>query len=261
MKDISLKRSMEVLAATWPSAGCRRVGPWMIREGRGGGQRVSAATLEEPLKQAMIAELLPVAEAEMAALEQAPLFMVGPGGDDLDQVLDDAGYAVKDPSHLYMGSAERLADPPPLPVSAFAVWPPLAIMNELWEAGGIGPGRQAVMARVECAKTGILARHDNCAAGVAFVAVHNGVAMLHALEVTPSQRRKGVGSGIMRAAAQWAVRQGAEALMLAVTQANAGAARLYASLGMEIVEQYHYRVHKEAADDAGNREEQTANGA
>jgi len=54
-------------------------------------------------------------------------------------------------------------------------------------------------------------------------------------------RRQGCAINILRAAACWAQDHGADTLSLAVTQANAGARALYASLGMEGVEQYHYR--------------------
>ncbi|TMV56955.1 GNAT family N-acetyltransferase, partial [Thioclava sp. BHET1] len=36
------------LDASWPAAALHHAGPWLIREGRGGGKRVSAATAERP---------------------------------------------------------------------------------------------------------------------------------------------------------------------------------------------------------------------
>ena len=68
--------------------------------------------------------------------------------------------------------------------------------------------------------------------------------MIHALEVLPHQRRQGVAGRIMRAAAIWAEEQGAHTISLIVTQANAGAGALYASLGMSLVGQYHYRIQE-----------------
>ena len=46
----------EVLDATWPAASMARVGPWTIREGAGGGKRVSAATAETAWTDGDIAE-------------------------------------------------------------------------------------------------------------------------------------------------------------------------------------------------------------
>ncbi len=47
--------------------------------------------------------------------------------------------------------------------------------------------------------------------------------MLHAVEVREAQRRKGVGGHLLRAAANWAGRQGAERLALVVTAQNLAA--------------------------------------
>jgi GNAT superfamily N-acetyltransferase len=65
--------------------------------------------------------------------------------------------------------------------------------------------------------------------------------MLHGLEVAPDQRRKGCAHNILRAAALWAHDHGATMLALLVTERNAAARALYASLNMAIVGQYHYR--------------------
>jgi ribosomal protein S18 acetylase RimI-like enzyme len=61
------------------------------------------------------------------------------------------------------------------------------------------------------------------------------------LEVSPPYRRQGCAQNILRAAAVWARQQGADTLALAVTEANGGARALYASQGMQVVGQYHYR--------------------
>ncbi|MFN6953015.1 MAG: GNAT family N-acetyltransferase, partial [Albidovulum sp.] len=102
--------------------------------------------------------------------------------------------------------------------------------------------RIAVMERVTGAKAAILARNADRPAGVAFVACHGDEAMLHALEVRPDQRRRGVGATLLHAAANWAADQGATRLSLVVTRQNSAARALYARLGMGIVGQYHYRM-------------------
>ena len=66
--------------------------------------------------------------------------------------------------------------------------------------------------------------------------------MLHALEVAAPLRRAGLGRIMTRAAADWARRQGAETLALAVTDANVAANALYRDLGMQPVWHYHYRM-------------------
>ncbi len=221
--------------ATWPPASTRRVGPWTIREGQGGGKRVSAATANGPVADRDIA----LAEDAMRGLGQPPLFMVRAGADALDALLQANGYHIVDPVEILACPVSMLARPPP-PITAFPIWEPLQIMRDLWQEGGVGPTRQAVMARVPGPKAGVLGCSRDRAAGVAFVAVHEKIAMIHAVVVTPAQRRQGTAVNMVRAAACWAQDNGAESLSVLVTSANAPARALYASLGMRIVGKYHY---------------------
>ena len=232
------KTLCDVLEATWPAAAMHRTVPWMIRKGAGGGKRVSAATMENDVTEADIA----TAETEMRALGQDALFMLRPEHSALDQMLDLRGYRVIDPVDLYAAPVAALTRERLPLVTVFHIWPPLAIMPDLWAEGGIGPARIAVMNRVAVPKTAILARHSDQPAGVGFVAIHNGIAMIHAIEVVPSLRRQGVGAKILRAAAEWAQDNGAAHLSLAVTCANTEANALYTSLGMTVVGHYHYRL-------------------
>ena len=227
-----------VVEATWSPMRAFRVGPWMIRDGQGGGSRVSAATAVDAVSRADLA----VAEAAMADLGQQSLFMIRDGDDALDEMLDGQGYAVKDPVALYAVDVARLTGEPLPPVSAMPAWPPLAIMAEIWRSGGIGPARLAVMERVKCPKTGLLGRIQDQPAASAFVACDGKVAMIHALEVVPALRRLGVARNMMRAAAIWAQNHGATTLALAVTRSNVSANALYSSLGMTVVGYYHYRI-------------------
>jgi GNAT superfamily N-acetyltransferase len=229
------ERLFAAMEATWPSADVRRDGPLTLRLGRGG-NRVTAATLDGTPDGA----LLDRAEAAMRAAGQAPLWMVRPGNEDLDDVLAARGYRVHEPVWLYLASLAA-AEPPPR-VSAFAIWPPIAIQRDLWADGHIDADRLAVMERVAGPKSALLARIDDRPAGVAFVAVSDGIGLIHALHVPDALRRRGAARNLMRMAGSWARAQGADWLALAVTRANVAGNGLYASLGMEIVEQYHYRL-------------------
>lgn len=227
----------QVAEATWPPAATHRHGPWLIREGRGGGQRVSAASPAAD----WTPDDIPQAEAAMQALGQAPLFVIHPQDAALDAALAARGYARHDPVIAYAAPTAALADPPPPFLTTFPHWPPLAVATQLWAAGGIGPARLAVMHRVQGPKTAILGRSGDRAAGAAFTAIHGNIAMLHGLEVAPDLRRKGCAHNILRAAALWAQDHGATTLALLVTERNLAARALYASLNMEVVGQYHYR--------------------
>ncbi len=225
-----------VMEASWPAAANHRQGPFLIRDGKGGGKRVSAATAEAPWTPADLS----MAESAMAALDQPALFLIRHGDEALDAALAAQGYRVIDPVVAYAAPVTTLV-PGPEPMTTFPHWPPMSVAAELWAEGGIGPARLAVMDRASGPKTCILSRARDRAAGVAYVGLHGDTAMLHALEVTPSQRRQGSAHNILRAAAQWAQQNGAAILSLVVTEANAPARRLYASLGMSVVGHYHYR--------------------
>ncbi|MBI1170352.1 GNAT family N-acetyltransferase [bacterium] len=224
------------MEATWPALSRRRVGPWTVRAGGGGGKRVSAASAEAPWQDGDIA----LAEDAMRALGQDPLFVIWPWDAALDAALARHGYRVIDPVLGYAAPVAALA-PPPL-MTAFPHWPPMQIVRDIWAEGGIGPGRLAVMERATGPKTAILGRSRDRPAGAAFVALHGATAMIHAIEVRPAQRRQGAARHMLCAAAHWAAEQGADRLALAVTEANSGARALYASLGLQVVGQYHYRT-------------------
>jgi len=108
-------------------------------------------------------------------------------------------------------------------------------------AGDEALDASAVMARVEGLKTGLFGRHDNRPAAAGFAAIHEGIAVVHALEVRPAHRRAGLGRWIMVEAAHWASRHGAYHLAVLCTEANTAANGLYASMGFAQVGAYHYR--------------------
>jgi GNAT superfamily N-acetyltransferase len=228
---------MEAMEATWPAAGRRRLGPVTLRDGAGGGKRVSAATVDGPWDRAALDE----AVAAMRSGGQTALFQIMAGDAALDAELARRGFAKVDPVVLLAAPVAAIG-PAPDPMSAFPHWPPLEVARVLWQDAGIGPARLAVMERARGPKTALLGRSRDRPSGVAFVALHGPVAMLHALDVVPSLRRQGSGRTLVRAAANWARTEGGTWLALAVTEANAPARALYASLGMQAVGQYHYRM-------------------
>jgi len=233
-------RLYDVCEGTWPPARVWTEGPWTLRDGAGGGKRVSAATAWGDVTDGDVS----TAEVAMRSMGMLPLFMIRAGEDKLDAVLDARGYARIDEVMLYVAPVEALMDRPMPRVTCFTIWEPLAIMTEIWATDGIGPARLAVMERA-AVKTGVLARWNEKPAGVAFAAVHGGIAMVHAAVVLPHQRRMGVAEWMMRAAAFWAQRQGAAHLSVLCVTANKPANALYTKLGFTSVGTYHYRQHPE----------------
>lgn len=227
----------DVIDATWPAAAYQSIGHWTIREGKGGGSRVSAATHDQTTDYD-----LDQAIGAMNAIDQQPIFMIRHGQEVLDQILEDRGYIIKDPVNLYVAPVDLIATERPKAATQFVVYPPVAVQKDIWAEGGIGQARIDIMERAQCPKATFLGRLDERAAGTGYVGVSNGVAMLHALETRTQYRRQGLARNMMRSMGFWARENGAEHFALLVTQANIGANALYSSLGMEIAGQYHYRV-------------------
>ncbi|SIS57543.1 GNAT family N-acetyltransferase [Phaeovulum vinaykumarii] len=237
---------LEAIDATWPAAAVVSAGAFAVRDGQGGGKRVSAATLAAPgFTDADIAAM----EAAQAALGQPPLVMVRAGEDRLDAELAARGYAVVDPVQVLVADVADLLCHRPPPITAFAHWPPLAIARAIWDEGQIGPARRAVMARVTGPHAAILGRTADRAAGVAFVglAPDSGIALLHAVHVSPEYRRKGLARAMLGEAAHWAAENGARQMGVLVTRANTGALALYRATGLHEADAYHYRLRAEGA--------------
>lgn len=239
-------RLFEALEATWPPAGGDLVGPFRLRRGDGGGQRVSAAVWDEgagPVDIARARDGLEAAEARMAGWGQAPLFMLrGASEDGLDRMLTDLGYRQSDPSLLLTAPVDDLAPRDLPPLRAIVAAPELSICREIWADGGVGPARQAVIARAPPPACAILGRRGDMPAGVTLVAVDGPIAMIHALHVVPAHRGEGVARTMILRAARWAAARGCTTLALAVVAQNTPARRLFEGLGFTRAAGYHYRA-------------------
>jgi ribosomal protein S18 acetylase RimI-like enzyme len=209
--------------ATWPPAAIRGLGAVTLRDGAGGGQRVSAATAGPGWTEADL-------DHAIAAMP-APLFRVA-GDVALDAALAGRGFVVHDPVVALVAGDLPLPDRP-----VARLWPPEA-MAEVWAEAGIGAGRLAVMHRAPGPKA-VLAVDGRAAA---FVACHGGWAVLHALAVAPGHRRQGIGRAVTLAAAAFGRDHGAAGLALLVTEANLPARGLYAAMGFAEAGRYHYRL-------------------
>ncbi len=226
---------LEAMDRTWPAQHRRTIPGWTLRLDPGGGKRVSAATPLDPCGD------IDVAETAMRDAGQTPLFMLRPQDEALDKALDDRAYRLVDPVTIYAGPTAEIARITAPGDRTCCCDFALAVMAEIWAEGGIGPARLDVMARAATPRTWLLARSAHQPAGVAFVSVWQGLAMIHAIEISANMRRQGHGRTLLSAAAGWAQRQGVDWLALAVTDANHAANALYTTAGMRPVTHYHYR--------------------
>jgi len=237
---VSANSLYAAIDATWPAASIRRVGDVIIREGAGGGSRVSAATAAK-LGALPTEEDISASEDAMRAIGQDPLYMIRGGEDTLDACLEARGYRVISPVALITMPARAASENAPGGLTVLTTETLLARQKEIWRDSGIGPARLAVMVRVKGPSTFLIARHDDRPAGTAFLACDGEVAMVHALEICPHARRNGLGKAVMRKAAAWAVERGATTLAVLVTRENRPAMHLYQALGMVETGAYHYR--------------------
>ena len=226
------------ISETWPAKDIQLIGNVALRSG-GGGQRATAATVDG----AISIEDIEAAEAAMLARGES-LFRVRPGQSDLDQTLEARGYNLRDATNILVCATNDIATQDLPPVSAFTIWPPLAIMDDIWNSNDIGPARRAVMERCLCDKVGIFGRSSGQPAGVGFIAAFGSVAMVHAVAVQEALRRQKTAENMMIAGAKWAQDIGAEWISALCTRHNLAANALYTSLGMKVVGTYHYRAKK-----------------
>ncbi len=228
----------DVLDSTWPAARTEKIGPFTLRITKGAGSRVSAVSCEGCWTDQDIMDVEALAQEH----DQSPLFQIrGDHQKDLDKALGSRGYSIRDPSVIYAASAHAICKANKTSNHVYRVWPPLKIVEKIWRQGGIGPERLDVMARVTGPKTVLLVWVNDTPAGVGFVALHEKIAMLHAVEVLKPMRRKGVGTRLLQEASSWAAETGATDIILATTRNNLPANKAYSSQKMEVVSKYHYR--------------------
>lgn len=216
--------------ATWPSASVTSQNGWIIKNGASGGKRVSAALQSDP------AADIETAERSMLALSQDRLFQIRTDETALDTALASRGYDLIDRVVLLVAPLCQLAKSTTVQSSQT----PNTALKQIWADGGIGPARLDVMDRATCPKS-IIHIDDRA---VAYVGIHNDICMAHAVEVSQSHRRQGLGKQIMHAASYWAENQGAKFMAVITVMDNIPARTLYQNLGMAEVGHYHYRIKR-----------------
>ena len=230
----------EIIDLTWPAKEFLELPEWKLRKSIKGGKRVSAVT-------AIGKSGIPAIQFVENTLEewcQDKLFMIKAGENSLDEALKKRGYCIVDPTNIWSISAEALSMQQIPPVTAFSIFPPLAIQREIWTANGIDASRIEIMDRVKTPKTTIFGRINAKPAASAFVAVSNKIAMVHALIVDHKFQRQGMGKHVMQKVGVWAHQQGAESVVVLCTKQNQSANNFYKILGMKVIGEYHYRLFK-----------------
>ncbi|WP_134681892.1 GNAT family N-acetyltransferase [Paracoccus ravus] len=231
--DPDLARAFET---TWPAAEYADHGALRSGRGLGAGGRVSSTRALSP---DWSAEDIAMAEARHRDWDQRPMFRLPDSDQRLSEALTARGYRRETPTAIMAAESAALVRAYPA-MTTFAIWPALQIQRDIWAAGNISGARQAVMDRIALPRTTLLGRIDDRAAAAAFVAVDGEVAMIHAIEVAPQFRRRGMAGWLIARAAEWAAGHGATRLGLAVSRANTGARASYDMLGFREIGGYGY---------------------
>ncbi len=230
----------EAIDVTWPAFTVHKQGIWTLREGRDAGNRVSSASTDAvPANEDLIDAI-----KRMRALGQIPQFMVRGNQPELDSLLAKKGYQIGYPVDVLTTKSEDIASYEQSKLEVIFTEAPISILTEIWALGGIFSPRIDVMRRSSKPSAFLLGRKNDRAAAAGFVAVHNDIAMVHAVEVLPFMRRQGVADRMMRGAAWWAVEKGAKYIACLTTTDNVEAQNLYRKMGMEVASHYHYRIPK-----------------
>ena len=115
----------EVIDLTWPAEEFHELSKWKLRKSLKGGKRVSAATSTET---PAISDI-EFAEDKMTSWLQEKLFMIRPDQNNLDEALKSRGYRFIDPTNIWSISSKTLSLQQVPPVTAFSIYPPLAIQR------------------------------------------------------------------------------------------------------------------------------------
>ena len=230
----------DAIEATWPPAETEALGEWTIRRSRHGGRRNGSVKPQGSPGMALD-DALEIVLGRFVIWDEPAYVQLPAGMTALDAELAARGWTREGDSHVLAAETEAIAAHGVGGRMVVRVRAPLAALEELWDAGGIGPARRAVMARAAVPNDILLVRETDRVAGAAFVGVHGSIAVPHAVQVAPAYRRRGLGRALMIGAARWAQEAGADTLALSVDVTNEAALALYESLGFVPAGRYHYR--------------------
>ncbi|MBX9245550.1 GNAT family N-acetyltransferase [Actinotalea ferrariae] len=241
---------LRVEVATWRPVEVTEVDGWLVGRSAGFTRRAnSVAALAEP---ADPERALDDVEALYREYGLPPVFRVcaGSAPADLDARLARRGYAVAAPTQVMARGALGELASPELPDRAA-----VDVADDPdgpWVAGWVGVKSRAAGHGVDVdlaarILTGAPARYlsartaDGTLLGVVRAAPAGDWVGISCLMVPVAGRRRGTARALTLAAVRDATARGARRAFLQVESSNAGAIALYAGLGFEVVDRYHYR--------------------
>jgi N-acetylglutamate synthase len=238
----------ELAANAWPAPVTQVVGGWRLRFAWGVTRRANSVLANDHHDGPRLAERMELVEAFYARRGQPARYQISPASrpDGLDAALADRGYLGRLRVLVLCAPLASVLErlPPPGDRVAVAGEPDAAWLETLRALlGYYGDG-----AAVRRTLRGIgppagyaAVRQDGRPLAIGRAVAERGFAGVFGMATLPEARRRGLGTAVLAALADWAAGQGATRLYLQVDDDNAGAMRLYRRAGFEAVYAYHYR--------------------
>ncbi|QHC54309.1 acetyltransferase (GNAT) family protein [Rathayibacter tanaceti] len=236
-------------ADAWPALVRRPLGAWELRASAGVTKRANSLLASGDVADQSAA--LDAAERFAREHGVAPLVQVGPPSPaGLTGLLEERGYAPIDRTLVLTGSVQEAlaALPAPAPSVRVTETPDQDWLALWWSVDGRGGAderavAERILAGCPASYALVVDGAGPAATGrLAFVTAQDGELWggLFGLATRPDARRRGLASATIRALLEEASRRGIERFWLQVLADNAGARRLYASLGCRESSWYEY---------------------
>jgi ribosomal protein S18 acetylase RimI-like enzyme len=226
----------------WPALETLPCRGWQVRFAGGYTKRSNSANALAP--SSGFERVKPMVEIFYRSHHQPVIFRLTPlAGEDVDPVLEKAGYALVDPT-LVM--AAKLPDEACDASVVLSERPSEAWSHGVASASALPSSHAAIHARIVEAIPApkifatLMDEDEPLAFGVAVA--DRGMVGLFDIVVTKAARRRGVGRRIAKGLMAWGRSRGAVGAYLQVTATNSAAIALYGDLGFEEIYRYHYRV-------------------
>jgi N-acetylglutamate synthase len=254
MGEMRDERAIERLAlACWPASQAKPYGEWLLRTHYGGvTKRANSVMTLGSMPAGDPAAWISEIEAYYRRSGMLPCYYVSDHSPEgLDGLLASHGYREAYPCILMTADGERLMRASrPLSISVELQgasderW-----LDEFLELEQFPDSRRPAYAKLFAdmpqPKAYLRAAVDGQTAALGTAVSSDGWTIVYNIVTAERHRRKGAARAIMRAIAEWSLRQGAERLLLQVLRDNHPAIAMYEQLGFSPFCQQHYRVHPE----------------
>jgi N-acetylglutamate synthase len=246
--DVAALERATLTAVPAPRTGFE--GPFVVRAFAGGTGRANAASSLDAAPDPDLAARITRIEVRYGALGAPPRFRSTPlDPPGLDGLLAARGYVEKDETLILLAPVAAIAAPDPATEALPA--PDAGWMAVTATAEHQTPARrrekEGTASLLTVPGAWITLREAGTPAAVASVVATGPPAAYFDLAVRPEHRRKGLAARTVRAAADWAARQGAEWFFCQVAATNAASIALNRDM-LGMTEAYRYRYFVRATD-------------